>query len=97
LAKEKQNSVGLKKNLIYLTYEKRKQFIEKDNEQISLKRQAELLDISRSGLYYQPRTNQRDIDLMNLIDEIYTELPFYGSRRIRKELNYTPTLSVELS
>lgn len=45
-----------------------------------------MLDISRSGLYYQPRVNQRDIAIMNLIDEIYTNLPFYGSRRIRKEL-----------
>ena len=51
-----------------------------------MKRQAELLDISRSGLYYQPRENPRDVALMNLIDEIYTEFPFYGSRRIRKEL-----------
>ncbi len=86
MAKEKQNLIGLKKNLIFLTYEKRKQFIEKDNEQICLKRQAELLDISRSGLYYQPRENQQNIAIMNLIDEIYTDLPFYGSRRIRKEL-----------
>ena len=51
-----------------------------------MKRQAELLDISRSDLYYQPRVNQRDVALMNLIDKIYTELPFYGSRRIRKQL-----------
>lgn len=86
MAREKQNLIGLKKNLISLTYEKRKQFIEKENEQISLKRQAELLDISRSGLYYQPRENLRDIAIMNLIDGIYTDLPFYGSRRIRKEL-----------
>ena len=86
MVKEKQNSVGLKKNLISLTYEKRKQFIEKNNEQICLKRQAELLDISRSGLYYQPRVNQQDTALMNLVDEIYTELPFYDSRRIRKQL-----------
>ena len=86
MVKEKQNSVGLKKNLISLTYEKRKQFIEKNNEQICLKRQAELLDISRSGLYYQPRVNQQNVALMNLVDEIYTELPFYGSRRIRKQL-----------
>jgi putative transposase len=30
--------------------------------------------------------NQQDIAIMNLIDEIYTKLPFYGSRRVRKEL-----------
>lgn len=86
MAREKQNLIGLKKNLICLTHEQRKNFIEKDNQQISLKRQAQLFDISRSSLYYQPRINQQDIAIMNLIDEIYTELPFYGSRRIRKQL-----------
>lgn len=45
-----------------------------------------MLDISRASVYYQQKINQKDIALMNLIDEIYTELPFYGSRRIRKEL-----------
>jgi putative transposase len=37
-------------------------------------------------LYYQPKENQQDQIIMNLIDKIYTDLPFYGSRRIRKEL-----------
>ena len=86
MAKEKQNSVGLKKNLISLTHEQRRKLIEKNNQQICLKRQTQLLDISRSSLYYQPRINQQDIAIMNLIDKIYTELPFYGSRRIRKQL-----------
>lgn len=85
-AREKQSLTGLKKNLIFLTHEQRKNFIEKDNQQICLKRQAELLDISRSALYYQPRENQRNIAIMNLIDKIYTDLPFYGSRRIKKQL-----------
>jgi len=86
LVNEKQNLTGLKKNLICLTHEQRKNFIEKDNPQISLKRQAQLLDISRSSLYYQPRINQQDIAIMNLIDKIYTDIPFYGSRRVRKQL-----------
>ena len=59
---------------------------EKSNEQISLKRQAQLLDLSRSCLYYQPKENPQDQRIMNLIDKIYTDLPFYGSRRVRKEL-----------
>ena len=49
--------------------------------------QAELLDISRSSLYYTPVPVQPDILLvMNKIDEIYTAHPFYGSRRIAKEI-----------
>lgn len=86
MAKEKQNLTGLKKNLTFLTPKQREKLIEKDNQQICLKRQSQLLNIARSTLYYQPRTNQRDVAIMNLIDEIYTECPFYGSRRIRKEL-----------
>jgi len=86
LVKEKQNSIGLKKNLAFLTTEQKKRLIERDNQQITLKRQTELLDLSRASIYYQPKVNQQDIVIMNLIDEIYTELPFYGSRRIRKEL-----------
>jgi len=45
-----------------------------------------LLGISRSTVYYQPRVNQEDLVLMRLIDEIYTEHPFYGARRIRQLL-----------
>lgn len=54
---------------------------------ISLRRQAELLGISRSSLYYQPvPVGQADIALMNLIDQIYTKCPFYGARQIKRVL-----------
>ena len=59
--------------------------IEKRN-QISIARQTELLDISRSSIYYQPVIDEHDIHTMNAIDEIYTARPFYGSRRIRYDL-----------
>ena len=45
-----------------------------------------MLGISRSTVYYQPRVNPEDLVLMRLIDEIYTEHPFYGARRIRQLL-----------
>lgn len=69
-----------------MTLEQRKRLIEKDNQQITLKRQAQLLDISRSYFYYQPKENQQNIAIMSLIDQIYTEYPFFGSRTIRKWL-----------
>jgi len=48
--------------------------------------QAELMDISRSSLYYQPRLVKPGVLLiMNRIDEEYTAHPFYGSRRMAKE------------
>ena len=61
--------------------------VEKDNQTVSLSRQAEILGVSRSSLYYQPvPISQEDIDLMNLIDRIYTKYPFFGARKIKREL-----------
>jgi len=55
---------------------------------LSLTRQARLLDLSRSSLYYQPAgTSDEDLALMAAIDEIHLELPFYGARRIKDELH----------
>ncbi len=51
--------------------------------------QAELLGISRSSLYYQPQSvDPEKLLIMNQIDELYTRRPFYGSRRIAKDLDY---------
>jgi len=42
-----------------------------------------LLDISRSGLYYQPTgISEEDLTLMKLIDRQYLVTPFYGARKI---------------
>jgi len=42
-----------------------------------------LLDISRSGLYYQPAgISEEDLTLMKLIDRQYLATPFYGARKI---------------
>ena len=50
-------------------------------------RRCELLDVSRSSAYYRPEpVSEEDLALMRLIDEIHLQLPFYGSRRIRDEL-----------
>jgi len=51
-------------------------------------RQARLLGLARSTVYYQPATtaSERDLALMTAIDEIHTELPFLGARRIKGEL-----------
>ena len=45
-----------------------------------------MLEISRSTVYYRPTVNAGNLTLMRLIDEIYTEHPFYGARRIRHVL-----------
>ena len=54
---------------------------------VSVRRQCELLFCSRSGFYYDPApVSPEDQAVMNLIDEIYTKWPFYGARRMSREL-----------
>jgi len=51
--------------------------------------QAELLGISRNSLYYQSQpVDPETLLIMNRIDELYTKRPFYGSRRIARDLGY---------
>lgn len=49
--------------------------------------QAELLSVSRASLYYQPvAPSAAEIAIKHRIDELYTEFPFYGSRRMVAQL-----------
>ena len=44
--------------------------------------------MARSSLYYEAVGNSdEDLELMRRIDELYTETPYYGSRKITFELN----------
>jgi putative transposase len=59
------------------------EMLEKDNSEIPLKTQAELLGISYSSLFYEPvPPAPRELAIKRRIDEIYTAWPFYGSRKI---------------
>jgi len=50
---------------------------------VSVRRQCELLGLSRSSLYYEPGgETAENLRLMRLIDEEYTAHPFLGSRRM---------------
>jgi len=61
--------------------------IEAGHEQLSVRRQCELLGLSRAGLYYQPvGESEENLQLMGLIDEVYTERPFYGVRKMTAHL-----------
>lgn len=45
--------------------------------------QTGILSLSRSGLYYRPRAPLcREVGIKHRLDELYTEQPFYGSRKI---------------
>ena len=57
------------------------------NHQLSIVRQAKLLDISRGAVYYQPRSiSQADLALMRRIDELHLQHPFMGARMLKREL-----------
>ncbi len=65
--------------------------IKRDHD-LPVKRQAELLDISRSSVYYRPRPVRPDtLALMRRIDELHLELPFAGSRLLRDLLRLEGT------
>ena len=52
---------------------------------ISLNKQCKLLNISKSSLYYQPVkkfSSEGELELLNAINDIYSEFPYYGTRRI---------------
>jgi putative transposase len=60
--------------------------IERGGE-LSVKRQAELLEVSRASAYYRPRpVSARDLKLMRRMDELHLEAPFYGARKIAAQL-----------
>jgi putative transposase len=54
---------------------------------LSIRRQCELLNLNRSTLYYKPvEPDTETLELMKLIDQIFMERPYLGSRRIRELL-----------
>jgi putative transposase len=73
---------GSKKKLDY-PLEQRRQLVEPHHEQISLRRQSQLLGLNRAGLYYQAvEESAENLQLMRLLDEQYTRCPFYGVLRM---------------
>ena len=57
--------------------------VEPDYPELSIRRQCELLGLTRSTYYYQPATETPlNLTLMALIDREYTAHPFYGRRKM---------------
>jgi len=73
---------GSKKKLD-LTVNEKREAIDQENKEISVSRQCKLLGLSRSAYYYKAKeVNTRDLTIMHLIDEEFTDHPFFGSRRL---------------
>lgn len=71
-----------------MSLEEKRAMIEREEcEGLSVRRQCEIVFMNRSSFYYEPvPVSAEDKVIMDLIDEIYTECPFYGARKISLEL-----------
>ncbi len=75
------------KKVTPLTREERIAFIERAESELPLPMQTELLSLNRSSLYSQPRPPRaEEVQLKHRIDEIYTQSPCYGARKIAAQL-----------
>ena len=58
---------------------------------LSIRRQCELIHLNRSDVYYKHTENEKkreyEEELMKHIDELHTEYPCLGSRKLVKLLN----------
>ena len=62
----------------------RKTFVDTKHD-LSLNKQCKLLHIAKSTLYYEPVkrfSSQWDLKLLNKLNDIYSEFPYYGTRRL---------------
>ena len=62
----------------------RKTFVDTKHE-LSINKQCKLLHIAKSTLYYEPVkkfSSDADIKFLNLLNEIHSEFPYYGTRRL---------------
>ena len=61
--------------------------VRRGHGKLSIVRQCDLLQISRSGVYYTPRgESAENLALMQAIDRTFTEWPFMGVRQMRNYL-----------
>lgn len=68
------------------TVEERLSLVDKE-EQISIRKQCDLLSVSRSSFYYKPLSeSDLNLELMKCIDQIHLKYPSFGIRRITNEL-----------
>lgn len=59
----------------------------KQDHQLPISKQAEVLGFSRGMMYYKPHPiNQNDLDLMTELDRLHMEFPFMGTRMLVNQL-----------
>ena len=60
-----------------------------EHKELSVKKQCELLGISRTAYYYESRDEKEEKDLadLKLILKVLQEIPFYGYRKVSRKLH----------
>ena len=78
----------MKKNLASnKNLSERKELVNREETEITIKRQCELLSVTRSVFYYQKKeASLYELTIKREIDIIHTQIPFYGSRKITQLL-----------
>ncbi|MFD2781760.1 IS3 family transposase [Novosphingobium pokkalii] len=70
-----------------MSMDRRRRMIEPDNADLSITAQCRLLSISRSGYYCAPvPENGATLALMAVIDQVFMDCPWYGSRQMARHL-----------
>lgn len=65
--------------------DERRSWVEVDNALLSVRQQCEILHVGHSSIYYVPRPkvfSESQLNLLRLVDEIYTKHPFFGTRQM---------------
>ena len=73
------------KNKLPRSAEVKLQCLDPDHDILSVSRQCQLLGLARSRWYCEPRGgSEKNLELMQSIDRLYTKCPFLGTRKIRR-------------
>jgi len=59
---------------------------ESESKVLSVVKQCDLLDLSRSNLYYEPVVNEKKIAIKEEIQKIFEEIPIYGAKKVHCQL-----------
>lgn len=70
-----------------MSVNEKRALIDKSLLTLSIRSQCDLIGLNRSNLYYRPvEVSWETLDIMNHIDRVFTKHPFFGSRKIRRDL-----------
>ena len=70
-----------------MSRERRKEIVEPEHPGLSITKQCDLLEISRSSWYYEALgESAMNLDLMQRIDKQFLETPYFGARQMARYL-----------